>query len=137
MYAAGLAQKGWEVLYICIPNTPHVGVVPIPTSHGVSKQRYPDIAAIKNGRILLVEVEMSLTESVVQDIRLRFAEMREALASSETYRSWSAKVELATKRKMPTTAIVEACLKVVNSRDQRSAHLIDQLEADSIVVAYD
>ncbi|TON15434.1 hypothetical protein CGH61_24080, partial [Vibrio parahaemolyticus] len=55
-YASFLSRNGWTVVYVCIPNTVHIGVVPIPTINGASKQRYPDIVAIKDEQLLIVEV---------------------------------------------------------------------------------
>ncbi len=133
-YAAQLSNDGWSILYVCIPNTPHVKVVPIPTSHGVSKQRYPDIAAVRNDHLLLAEVEMSLTDAVVRDIVLRFDEMRQSLISPELYNLWSKKVELVSKHKMPSTPIIETRLKIVNGVDQKSIDLAHQLQSQGILV---
>jgi hypothetical protein len=136
-YADRLAEEGWNILYVCIPNTPHVKVVPIPTSHGVSKQRYPDVAAVNNDRILLAEVEMSLTESVAQDIGLRFNEMRRALENPEIYRAWSSRAEMVSKHKMPANPIIETRLKLVNGIGQKTSHLVDYLRAEGIVISGD
>ena len=133
-YAAQLSKEGWSILYVCIPNTPHVKVVPIPTSHGVSKQRYPDIAAVRNDRLLLTEVEMNLTEAVVQDIVLRFDEMQQSLMSPELYSLWSKKVEMVSKHKMPPVPMIETRLKIVNGIDQRSIDLAHQLQSQGILV---
>jgi hypothetical protein len=133
-YAAQLSSDGWNILYICIPNTPHVKVVPIPTSHGVSKQRYPDIAAVSNDRILLAEVEMNLTEAVAQDIILRFVEMQRSLMSPELYSMWSKKVETVSKHKMPPKPMIETRLKIINGVDQRSISLAEQLQSQGILV---
>ena len=42
-----LTQDNWHVVYTCIPNTPHINVVPIRTSSISSSQRYPDIVIEK------------------------------------------------------------------------------------------
>lgn len=136
-YADQLTDEGWNILYVCIPNTPHVKVVPIPTSHGVSKQRYPDIAAVNNDRLLLAEVEMNLTESVAQDISLRFNEMRQALANPDIYRAWSSRVETVSKHKMPANPIVETRLKLVNGVDQKTSSLVDHLQSQGISIVGD
>ena len=137
LYSTRLAKQGWKILFLCIPNTPHVRVVPIPTSHGVSKQRYPDIAALRDERILLVEVEMSLTEAVAHDISLRFNEMRQALANQDIYRAWSQKVELVSDNKMPETPIIETRLKLVNGLDERSTRYADLLKLQGISIVLD
>jgi hypothetical protein len=137
LYASGLTAGGWNILFVCIPNTPHVKVVPIPTSHGVSKQRYPDIAAVKNGCLLFVEIEMSLSAAVVEDIGLRFREMRQALASPDIYRAWRNKVELVSGHVLPETPIFETRLKLVNEADMRSHQLVSQLESQDIVIVRD
>lgn len=133
-YAKQLINEGWNVLYICIPNTPHVRVVPIPTSHGVSKQRYPDIAAEKDGYLLLVEIEMNLTEAVVQDISLRFNEMRHSLINPDLYRAWSNSVESVSKHKMPASPIIETRLKIVNGITRKSTNLVYQLQSQGISI---
>lgn len=133
-YAAQLSSDGWSILYICIPNTPHVKVVPIPTSHGVSKQRYPDIAAVSNDLILLAEVEMNLTEAVAEDIILRFGEMRQSLMNPELYSLWSKKVATVSSHKMPPKPTIETRLKIVNGVDKRSIGLAHQLQSQGILV---
>jgi len=133
-YAAQLSNDGWSILYICIPNTPHVKVVPIPTSHGVSKQRYPDIAAVSNDHLLLAEVEMNLNGAVAQDIILRFVEMRQSLMNLELYSMWSKKVETVSKHKMPPIPVIETRLKIVNGVDQRSIDLAHQLQSQGIII---
>lgn len=104
------------MLYTCIPNSAHVGVVPIPTSHGVSKQRYPDIAALKQDRLLFVEVELALSETVVTDIILRFKEMRQALNNPKVYTDWANKIADLTKLRVPPNPTVETLLVIVNQR---------------------
>jgi hypothetical protein len=84
----GLKEKGWNVVYTCIPNTPHVGVIPIPTPQGSSEQRYPDIVATTGPVVRIVEVEINLTEQVVLDIRTRFSEMTSALTNSSVRSQW-------------------------------------------------
>jgi hypothetical protein len=134
LYATRLTDEGWKVLFICIPNSPHVGVVPIPTSHGVSKQRYPDIAALKNDQLLLVEVEMGLSDAVSQDIVLRFNEMRQALGNPALYRSWSQRVGLVSGHEMPLTPRIESRLLLVNGFDERSINFVKSLELHNISV---
>lgn len=133
-YATQLSDDGWNILYICIPNTPHLKVVPIPTSHGVSKQRYPDIVAVKDNRLLLVEVEMNLTKIITEDIVLRFTEMRQSLFDSNIYSMWSKQVEFVSTYKMPTKPIIETRLKIVNGVNQKSFSLVNQLESQCIMV---
>jgi hypothetical protein len=76
-YAAQLRDADWTVVYTCIPNTPHVGVVAISIA-GSSKQHYPDILAFKEDVTKIVEVEMQLTAAVAEKIRQRFEEIRGA-----------------------------------------------------------
>jgi hypothetical protein len=133
-YADQLKQDGWKILFLCIPNSVHFGVVPIPTSHGVSKQRYPDIAALKDGRLLFVEVEMALTESVVDDIILRFGEMRKTLANRETFHAWATKVAMVSETEMPMEPLIDAWLLVVKGVGQKSIHLLERLQGESITL---
>ncbi|WP_225182237.1 PDDEXK family nuclease [Pectobacterium aroidearum] len=137
LYASALREEGWEVIYTCIPNSPHVKVVPIPTSHGVSKQRYPDILAIKKNRILLVEVEMMLTNSVAQDISLRFYEMQKSLKNTDIYRGWSRAVEISSNVTMPITPDVEMRLKLVNGLNVESSPFLENLSRQNITIVLD
>lgn len=134
-YALQLKCEGWQVLYTCIPNSVHIGVIPIPTAHGASKQRYPDIAAAKDSRILLVEVEMNLTDSVVADIILRFTEMRQALDKPSVYIEWANKVGSLAKLQLPPKPIVETLLVIVNQRST-DLEFFDLLNANGIRVEY-
>ncbi|MDU9127602.1 PDDEXK family nuclease [Klebsiella aerogenes] len=137
LYASMLREEGWNVIYTCIPNSPHVRVIPIPTAHGVSKQRYPDILAIKNNRILLVEVEMTLTNSVAQDISLRFSEMQKSLENIDIYRGWSRAVEISSNVTMPITPDVEMRLKLVNGLNAESSPLLQTLGQQNITLVLD
>lgn len=133
-YAKTLRQGGWDILFLCIPNTAHLRVVPIVTSHGVSKQRYPDIAALSGNTILLVEVEMALTEAITADILLRFREMREGLSNPVIYSEWASKVKKATGIGMPLTPALETRLVIVNGINSKVHPLVNQLTANYISV---
>lgn len=87
-YANTLKSNGWNIAYTCIPNTVHIGVVPIPTSKSSSSQRYPDIVAYKDGVLLLVEIEVTLNKSICDDISLRFSEMNESLMDEQILNGW-------------------------------------------------
>ncbi len=133
-YVAHLRQEGWAILFSCIPNSVHVGVVPIMTSHGVSKQRYPDVAALCGNTILLVEVEMSLTEAITIDIALRFGEMREGLSNREVYRSWASKIATVTGLEMPPTPVIETRLIIVKGLTSKITPLVERLRLSQISV---
>jgi hypothetical protein len=133
-YAEKLRQEGWGILFLCIPNTVHVGVVPIMTSHGVSKQRYPDIAALSGNTILLVEVEMALTDAITEDIILRFREMREGMSNPNVYRAWASKVGTVTGLDMPSNPVLETRLLIVKGITSKVASLADRLSASHIPV---
>ena len=105
-----LAAGGWQVAYTCIPNTPHVRAVPIPTSRGTSCQRYPDIVACAGDVLALVEVEITLSESVAGDIRDRFREMAAALADSDAYSHWRGAVRRQCGVLLPETPRLACCL---------------------------
>lgn len=135
LYAAHLKSIGWNVLYTCIPNSVHMGVTPIPTAHGTSKQRYPDIAALRDFTLLLVEVEMSISEAVVADIILRFSEMRQALDKPNVYGEWANRVGNFAKVKLPDRPLIETLLIVVNRRPIDS-NFYDLLAARRIRVEY-
>ena len=69
-----LRKNGWNIVFLCIPNTAHLKVIPIPTQRGGSKQRYPDIVAYRDGVTRFIEVEMNLNQSVANDLIERFSD---------------------------------------------------------------
>lgn len=111
--AGRLHDAGWTVLFVCVPNTPHVGVVPIPTT-GAGRQRYTDIVATRGAVVRLIEVELSLSDAVAEDIAERLSEQRAALRAPATWVEWSARVTAATGGVLPTVPIIECELIVVN-----------------------
>jgi len=94
---------GWAVAYVCVPNTPHIGVIPITTPEGSSEQRYPDVVATNGLVVRLIEVEIRLTEEVGTDILTRFREMSAALQSSQIWESWTQDVREVCDLSMPDT----------------------------------
>ena len=112
--AACLREAGWTILFVCVPNTPHVGVIPIPTS-GIARQRYTDIVAVRGSTIRLVEVEISLNERVAEDIAARLSEQRSALQRPATWLEWSSRVRASTGAALPTTPEFECSLVVIKS----------------------
>lgn len=96
-------EDGWTVAYVCVPNTPHIGVVPITTPEGSSEQRYPDVVATNELVIRLIEVEIKLTREVGTDILTRFKEMTTALQSSQMWKSWRRHVQEECGLSMPDT----------------------------------
>ena len=133
-YAAALVVDGWTVLFICVPNTVHLNVVPIPTSHGVGKQRYPDIAAVKGNVVLLVEVEMSLTSAVAIDITLRFQEMLTSLLNPEIYAEWATMVSRNLQEILPSTPIFEFRLVLVRNLSLSHQPYLEKLSSYNIGV---
>lgn len=127
--AAALREAGWNVLFICVPNTPHVGVIPIPTS-GIARQRYTDIVASKGSTIRLVEVEVSLNEGIAEDIATRLSEQRSALQRPTTWQEWSARVTASTGTSLPIKPDIE-CLLVVIKNFQGSINRPEQLLRDA------
>jgi hypothetical protein len=99
--ARELESSGWSVVYVCIPNTPHVGVVPITIKDGSAEQRYPDIVAYRDQITKIVEVEMGLTENVLYDIQTRFQEMVEALEDLEAWDTWRQHIHKVTGHSLP------------------------------------
>lgn len=123
--ASELEVAGWEVAYVCVPNTPHVGAVAIPTKHGSSRQRYPDIVAGSGAVLAVVEVEMSLSPSVATDIIERFREMRVSLSHRPTYEMWRDAVRRECAVDLPELPELSCCL--VTTRPWR-ASLEDEVQ---------
>ncbi|HCG5907771.1 TPA: hypothetical protein N2898_003778 [Vibrio parahaemolyticus] len=133
-YASFLSRNGWTVVYVCIPNTVHIGVVPIPTINGASKQRYPDIVAIKDEQLLIVEVEVSLNINVYEDISLRFFEMRASLSNAALFLSWIRMIKHTTGLDIPEFISIESQLVVINPISDKNIEYKTQLELEDILV---
>ncbi|GGO67265.1 hypothetical protein [Bowmanella pacifica] len=131
-YANYLEKLGWNIVYKCIPNSVHVGVVPIPILNGSSKQRYPDIVALKMNTILLVEVEINLTDSVSEDIILRFDEMRESLLDNNNWRDWTSKISKNSGLDLSSVSNIDCELILVKKISSRHQNKITKLRDKSI-----
>lgn len=130
-----LRQNAWQVVFTCIPNTPHLNVVPIPTAQGVSKQRYPDILAYRDTITKLVEVEITLNEFVAQDIETRFGEMVRALKTPEVWKLWREKIRNDTGHDLPDVFIPQCDLVLCRKLKFTDAPLIEALRRASISVS--
>jgi hypothetical protein len=128
-----LKQKGWAVLFVCVPNTPHVGVIPIPTT-GPARQRYTDIAALKGSALRLIEVEISLTEKVAEDISFRLSEQRAALSRRATWLEWSSRLTASTGQLMPHRPIIECELCVIRPITKIAPRILKFLDDSRIVL---
>jgi hypothetical protein len=133
-YAGFLSRSGWTIVYVCIPNTVHIGVVPIPTLNGVSEQRYPDIVAIKDDVLLIVEVEISLNANVYEDISLRFSEMKTSLSNDDILLNWIRMIYHTTGVDISALMSVESQLVVIKPISERSTEYKQLLECQSIAV---
>lgn len=132
-----LQRAGWIVAYVCIPNTAHVGVVPIPTPEGVSRQRYPDIVCMKGEITRLVEVEMRLNENVARDILLRFTEMNAALRRPERWELWRTQVARECGVKMPERFVPRFDLILCSAVGVEDSGPLRLLEENGIHVCVD
>lgn len=127
-----LESAGWEVAYVCIPNMPHYKVVAIP---GAGTTQYPDIVSTTDGKIALIEVEISLTEKIAAKMIEKFQEMRLSIAHQPTYEMWRSAVSRECDVELPQKPELKSCLVTV--RDWKPA-LNDAsriLEEAGIVVA--
>lgn len=96
-----LGVSGWTVAFFSMPNTAHVDVVPIPVASPNRMQRYPDVVAFDAERVLLVEVEPSLSVDVETEIRRRFRDHDDALSDPAVWAAWKARVEQTTGLRLP------------------------------------
>jgi hypothetical protein len=132
--AATLRDSGWQVVYTCVPNTPHLGVVPISTRTGVTAQRYPDILSTHGNVIRLSEVEMSLTEDVATKAIERFGEQRSALSTPEVYADLRSRVLELTGIELPKTPTVVCELVICAKLDNRNRGMVAELDRHGILV---
>lgn len=99
--ASLLKAEDWDVIFVCIPNSAHEGVVPIPTLKGSTKQRYPDILSCRKNILRLTEVEISLSASIAKKAIERFSDMSGSLSSKDSYLAWSQRVLGLTGKQLP------------------------------------
>lgn len=107
--ACALETARWQIVFKCVPNRAHVGVVPIPVTGG-AKQRYPDIVASRGQVLRLIEVEPVLSEVVANDIVERFTQQREALAIPALWELWRERIRTIAGIALPSSPLVEAVL---------------------------
>ena len=131
-YARKLENDGWTIIFKCIPNKPHVNVVPIPTINGISTERYPDIVAIKDNYTLFVEVEISLNNATVTNIIERFIDYTSSLNKQECWKTWTDKIENLTGKSMPITYIPLRTLVICKKYGEKERYLVDRLSANDI-----
>lgn len=132
--AISLSADQWVIAYTCIPNTPHLKAVPIPIIKGSSKQRYPDIVAIRGNNLLLVEVELTLTDNIAQDIMTRFLEMRTALGNTDIWKSWRQHVNDTCGVSIPQVVVLKCVLYICSSLSEKHRYNLELLKNMSIDV---
>lgn len=132
-YAASLRKEGWRVVYTCIPNTPHVGVVAI--SIGAScKQHYPDILAFKGEITKIVEVEVQLTAGVAHKIRERFKEIGKAFQELNGWNNFRQHVQETTGIQLPELFVPVYELLICTNGRKSSEALVNQLSSENVRV---
>ena|SRR5579859_1664914 len=134
-YAGQLRDADWTVVYMCIPNTPHVGVVAIPIA-GSSKQHYPDILAFKGNVTRIVEVEIQLTAAVAEKIRQRFEEIRGALHAPGGWSIFRQHVKGTTGISLPKTFTSDCELVVCGNGKGVDKDLVTELASSNVSVVF-
>jgi len=130
-----LQAARWTVVYSCVPNTPHVGVIPIPTPSGSARQRYPDILATDGTVVRLVEVEPRLTRGVATNIIQRLGEQVGALSVAEAWESWRRHVEESHGLSMPREFVPRTDLVVCAGLSPSHQPQLERLAAAAIAVS--
>ncbi len=119
---------------MCVPNTAHTGVVPIPTAAGSGRQRYPDLLAIRGDVTLLVEVEPALLTSVAEHTVERFGEQVAALRDHEVWCTWREHVETIHSVTMPLRFTPRTVLVVCSPVSRVQRRHVATLEALGVEV---
>jgi hypothetical protein len=122
-----LREDGWDIAFLCIPNTVHLNVIPIPTLRGGSKQRYPDIVAFKNGITRFIEVEMKLNHDIYEDIVERFSDFISSLSKDELWNIWRLHVQEQLRIKTPEVFIPQCDLVICGKIGRNSLSLVEAL----------
>jgi hypothetical protein len=132
-YAANLEKQGWQIVYTCIPNTPHVSVIAIPIG-GSSKQCYPDILAFADNITKLVEVEIRLTQVIAAKITAKFAEILSAL--SPGWKTFRGHVKLVNGVSLPESFCPSCELIICGSGKSSHQELVGELNMAGISVKF-
>jgi hypothetical protein len=131
--AAILQDAGWTVVFKCIPNSTHVGVVPIPiTQGGAAKQRYPDVLSFRDDDLRLTEVEIAISEEVVEKTIERFSEQMLALSIPETWSAWRARIAGLTGHQIPAVCTIRCELVLCKPIKDIQVPLLAKLNAHLI-----
>lgn len=130
-----LQAAGWRVVYSCVPNTPHIGVIPIPTPSGSARQRYPDILATDGEVVRLVEIEPRLTRGVATNIIERLGEQVTALSGDEVWEPWRRHVERSHGVLMPPHFVPRADLVICEGLLASHGPQISRLTACAIATS--
>jgi hypothetical protein len=132
--AERLRLSGWTVLFVCIPNRTHVGVIPIPVAEGASNQRYTDVISLRGETLRLTEVEVRMSPETVDKTVERFREQVRALGDPDTWLSWSARVQDLTGHTLPATCVMACELVVCAGLKPAHGALVSPLTAAGIQV---
>ncbi len=130
-YAQELTKAGWTVIYTCLPNAPHVGVVAIPIGASC-KQHYPDILAYREQLTKIVEVEIQLSKEVALKISERFLEINEALNRQQAWQTLSDHIRETTHFSLPRIFVPDCELVICKNLKPSHSALIEELSAQGI-----
>lgn len=134
--ARTLQEVGWQVVYTCIPNTPHVNVVPISTPSGSSNQRYPDIVAFRQDDTKLIEVEIRLNRQVTNDLVIRFKDMIDALKDDSAWQLWRHHIYKTTGYHLPKRFRPHCDLVICQPIPTSTRWLAEELKSQNISVFF-
>lgn len=134
-YASWLKESDWTVVYTCVPNTPHVGVVAIPIA-GSRHQQYPDILAFKGGVTRIVEVEVQLTAAVAEKIRERFEEIRKVLCIPEEWNTFRCHVQETIGINLPEKFNPDCELVICHNGKRSARELVTELAGAKVRVVF-
>jgi hypothetical protein len=132
--ADALCRNGWIVLYKCVPNRVHIGVVPIPSKDGGTRQHYPDVLSIKGNRVRLTEVEVTLSPDVVAKIAERFQSQRSALEDPRIWDCWRDRLSELAGINIPKHCIFEYELVLCKDSGSYAGPLVARLTEQRIDV---
>lgn len=134
-YALWLKESDWTVVYTCVPNTPHVGVVAIPIA-GSRQQQYPDILAFKGGVTRIVEVELQLTAAVAEKIRERFEDILKVLCIPEEWNTFRRHVQETTRMKLPEIFRPDCELVICRNGKRSAGEFVPELAGAKVRVVF-
>jgi hypothetical protein len=126
-----LENSGWTVIYQCLPNSPHIGVVPVPVRID-GEQCYPDILSFKGATLMLTEVEPRLNILTANNIQRRISSQIMTLQNTRFLEEFCNRLSEITSINVPSIRHIEAELVVISVLKDESISALEILSKSNV-----